>query len=523
MRRLTKHHYLSVALLIFVALLTLPAIYNLFRPGFFATHDGEWMIIRFSAFYDALSDGQFPVRWLGRLNNLYGYPAPNFAYPLFMYLATPIHAIGFGIVNSVKILTIGTFVLGAVFSYVWLRKFFNPMAAILGSFIYTYTPYHVYNLYVRGSIGELLALAILPFILWQIERRSPFFTGVGIGLLMVSHNILAFLYLPLIIAYIVFRSKWPIKLSELVVTFVPIICGVGMSAFFFIPAVYDLQYIIFQKANLAVVDTNFVSIQLFGAASLLLLLLGSLLIVLRWKNNNKVYKEAIYRLLLFFVLSGWITWFLTNPISAMVWKILPTTILQYPFRLLCLLPIAAAFLGAYVLTSLKKHQLIGVVFLGIGVFITALPYLSPKEFFDRGDMYYANNFATTTVSNEYTPKWVEKQIFSIPQQKVEVTNGVVKELVSKSNLTEFVFVTSQSAHVKIHTTYFPGWQVFVDNKEIPVSFRNEYGIMSFPMPKGSYTISARFGETPIRLAADAVSVASFMMLSTWSMYRRKRK
>lgn len=501
-------------------LLTMPAMYNLVKPGFFATHDGEWMIIRFSAFYDALRDGQFPVRWLGRLNNLYGYPAPNFAYPLFMYLAAPIHAIGFGIVNSIKILTMGSFLTAAIFTFLWLRKVFKAEAAVLGAVVYTYTPYHLYNLYVRGSIGELVALAILPFILWQIERRSSFFIGIGIGFLMISHNILAFLFLPLIVAYMLFRNGWPIKFPELIITFVPVILGVGLSAFFFIPAIYDLQYIIFEKAKLAAVTTNFVSIQLFGVVSLLLLFAGTFFLIFQIRSHEqKICKEASLRLLLLFVLVGWITWFLTNPVSTVVWRILPTTILQYPFRLLCLLPIVASFLAAYCLSLLKKYQLLGAIIVGIGVFATAIPYLSPKEFFDRGDMYYANNFATTTVSNEYTPRWVEKQIFSIPDAKVTSNNGTIEGLMNKSNLTEFTLVTTQSARVTINTTYFPGWHVFVDSKEVPVAYKNTYGVMTFTVPSGNHLISARFTETPVRLAADIASLVSFVLLIAWVVYR----
>ncbi|MBI5019227.1 hypothetical protein HZB58_03065 [Candidatus Gottesmanbacteria bacterium] len=66
-------------LLIGIALFAV--LYPLMRPGFFVSDDGEWMIIRLSAFYQSLADGQFPVRYLGRLNNSYGYPVANFLYP----------------------------------------------------------------------------------------------------------------------------------------------------------------------------------------------------------------------------------------------------------------------------------------------------------------------------------------------------------------------------------------------------------------------------------------------------------
>ncbi|MBP6882412.1 MAG: hypothetical protein KBC15_02540, partial [Candidatus Levybacteria bacterium] len=52
--------------------------------------DGGWMVIRLAAFYDALRDGQIPVRWVNTLNFGYGYPVTHFLYPAFLYIGAPI-------------------------------------------------------------------------------------------------------------------------------------------------------------------------------------------------------------------------------------------------------------------------------------------------------------------------------------------------------------------------------------------------------------------------------------------------
>ncbi len=75
---------------ILVVVLAFPAVIALFHSGFFLTDDGNSMIIRFSAFYDAIRHGQFPVRFLPRLNFEYGYPVADFLYPLFLYIGVPI-------------------------------------------------------------------------------------------------------------------------------------------------------------------------------------------------------------------------------------------------------------------------------------------------------------------------------------------------------------------------------------------------------------------------------------------------
>ncbi len=108
------------SLLILIAVIVLVCI-PLFRPGFFVSDDGGWMVIRLSAFYQSLREGQFPVRFLGRLNHGYGYPVANFLYPGYMYIGSVIHFLGFSFVNTVKIILAGSVVVGTVLTYAGLK------------------------------------------------------------------------------------------------------------------------------------------------------------------------------------------------------------------------------------------------------------------------------------------------------------------------------------------------------------------------------------------------------------------
>ena len=237
-----KTKLLSIVLII---LFSIPSIIALFKTGFFITDDGDWMLIRFTAFHQAFVDGQFPVRFLGRLNHEYGYLVPNFNYPGFMYLAEIPKILGFGFVDAIKII-LGFSMLGsAVFTFLWLSKLFNKFSSTVGALVYLYSPYHIFDLYKRGSVGEVLALSIVPFILWQIERRSLFFTSLSIALLILSHNILATLFIPIIVLYSLLKFRTPAS------TIYPLLLGLGLSAFFWIPAIYDLQYTVFLETTVS--------------------------------------------------------------------------------------------------------------------------------------------------------------------------------------------------------------------------------------------------------------------------------
>src|SRR3989344_4153706 len=96
--------------LLLLIILTLPATLSLFRPGFFSSHDGGWMVVRLSAFHQALSDGQFPVRWSARLNHGYGYPVLNFLYPLPFYLGELFYLLSHSFFTALKAVFITSFI-----------------------------------------------------------------------------------------------------------------------------------------------------------------------------------------------------------------------------------------------------------------------------------------------------------------------------------------------------------------------------------------------------------------------------
>lgn len=71
-------------ILIFFLLLifSFPAVKSLLAPGGFTSHDLTHHVIRQISMDKLLSEGQFPPRWSGELNNGYGYPVFLFNYPL---------------------------------------------------------------------------------------------------------------------------------------------------------------------------------------------------------------------------------------------------------------------------------------------------------------------------------------------------------------------------------------------------------------------------------------------------------
>jgi len=504
-----KKNFLYIVLII---LISIPAIIPLFNKGFFVTDDAEWMIIRFSAFHQALRDGQFPVRFLGRLNQEYGYPVANFLYPGFMYFTESIHVIGYGFIDSIKILLVLSMILSGVFTYLWLKKFFDKVASLVGALFYIYTPYHLYDLYKRGSVGEILALAIVPFIFWQLERKNILWSAIGIGALIISHNTLAVLFLGLIICYLAldFVIAKNNEQKKLLVNYLAILLlGIGTSAFFWLPAIYELQYTVFAKTTVSNWREYFAPISLIGHSTFIVLIL----IIFNFLTKRIILKKHRLTVLLFLICIASI--FFSTSASYQLWNILPINFIQFPFRILSLVILCTAFLSAVSISVLKgKFKFITAVALIIILIFSASPFLNPTIHFDKEDGYYSTNMATTTVQDEYMPLWVKQKPLQRPEKKVETINGEgsIENVNYNSKQISFAVNLKKDTIIQVNTIYWPGWSAFVDGKKVDIRYNNPGGVMQLSIPPRNHNVILMFEETPMRLFADTISLLSLLIL-----------
>ena len=494
-----KHYFFILFLLL------IPSVYSLFLPGFFQSDDGEWMVIRFSAFYQALADGQFPVRFLGRLNFGYGYPVADFLYPGFMYLATPLQILGLGFVNSIKIILLISMVGGAIFTFAWLSKLFDKTSALIGSIFFAYTPYHLFDLYKRGSVGELLSLMFVVFILFMIEEKNKFLITIGVFLFAISHNSLFLLFLPLLFVYALIRKK--LDAWDLIISFG---LGILMSSFFWVPSIFELSYTNFSKIEISDINQYFAGVELIGVSSITVFVSALFIIYLRkFKESREVY--------LFIIISA-VSIFLSLSFSSFVWDFLPSSLIQFPFRLLSYIVISGAFLTSYFLFNINRNKkVISIVIIAV-IFFSSINFLFPKIRFDKGDSYYSTNEATTTVKDEYMPRWVLEKPTSHFSQKVEILDAasLPSNLTYNSKNISFEVSSDKPVTAWINTIYYPGWQAKVNGIQTEILFNNPKGIMEVRLPKGESRIELTFTETPLRLASDLISVFAFVVLLFWT-------
>lgn len=440
----------SGVVILILAVLILPLILPLVQPGFPVTDDGGWMIIRFSSFYQELVNGQFPVRWLNRLNHGYGYPVATFLYPGFMYIATPFKLIGFGFINSIKIVIIGGIITSSIFSYLWLKNKFDKWPAIVGSLLYIYNPYFVYDIYKRGSVGEILALAVVTFILYSISTKRWILSGIGHGLLIISHNTLALIFLPILLLY-------QFKKHSILYTLYSILLGLCLSIFFWLPALSELKLTVFSQTQV-----SHVLHPLWNALPL------------------SKYIQFPFRLLSLLVVGG-------AYLSALITKI---AIKNKYFR--------------YIFVAI-------VVFL---IYFQARNIWNNVEIVNRTDDYYVTNEATTTVQDEYMPVWVKEKPNKRAARIAELINRDGKIEVVKNRFSKIILSVNANdeTKMKVNKIYWPGWKAYVNGLETKINHNNPTGTMEIFVPAGESIIEFKFGETSLRLIADIISLSAFIFI-----------
>ena len=509
------------------------ALWPFFKKGYFATHDGDWMIIRLSAFHQTLSAGQFPVRFVDRLNNNFGYPVFNFLYPLPFYLAEFPKILGNDFIESIKIITVLATFGSAIAMYWALSQKFKKEASFAGAIIYLFAPYRFVDLYVRGSFGENVAFLFIPLVLGSILKLAggnklflPILSFAIAGLIL-SHNVMALLFLPvLFVIGLILTEKSRLNI------FLGFLGGVTISSFYWLPALYDLNFVKFSQIKISKITDHLTTFNRLiipswgfgslpqglesfspqiGLAAIAIFISAAASRILENKKNL-----FIDFFLILFLLSA----ILMLNVSAPFWNLVPLVdVIQFPWRLLSLVVFASAILAAFVIQKSNQGQIVALIIILAAVISTAV-YTKPKAFVERPDSFYSTNEGTTTVRDEYMPIWVFEKPDFRADQKIEIYQGDARIISQQIRPAKYNFTieSSSSNKVKVNTIYFPGWQVDVDGTRQTTDYRNKYGLITFELKKGRHEVIIKYGKTPVHLISEIVSLLSFFGIGGYLLY-----
>lgn len=534
---------------IFSIIISIPVIIPYFHKGYFPTHDGEWAVVRLTDMFRELKDHQFPARYSGNLNLGFGYPLFNFAYPFPYYLGFILHFFRLGFVDSIKTLFAVSVPVSAAFMFFASRELWgNKLAGIISAAFYVYLPYRMVDLYVRGSIGESLSFILFPLILFLMIKISKqvnliFYLAAAAfsyAMLITTHNIMAVFYSLVIFSFIVFFSTFENK-KALRAYILFVFFGLLISAFFWIPAIFEKQYILLSQIPIADRSLYFVNFKQFllpawgygvptqiGGFSYqlgwphvtvyMLTISAVAFYIFKKKEKNKYLKQALFISLVAAVIG-----FLLFRPSAFLWKLPVLSEINYPWTLLAPLGFLVSLLAGFLCAN--KVFRFFVFALVIVAILSFLPYANPKVYFDKGDSYYLTNDATTTSSQELMPLWVKDYPSKRFTNKVEIINGqgTVRNVNYNSRRINFLAQLSSPGTIRINTIYYPGWTVLINGQKTNLSYLNDKGVIDINVPAGADLINAQFSETPLRAFSNLLSLTSCLLIFITVLFRKRFK
>jgi hypothetical protein len=198
-------------LLVAVLLALFAIVPLLIHPGLPNTADGPAHLMRQAELNQAWQDGILYPRWAPDLAYGYGMPLFNYAPPLLYQVTQILHLTGLPLDAAMKGTIILMMLLYSLGMYLFVRDLFGPRAGLLAAAVYLYAPYRLREAYIQGNYGQFCGLAFYPLILWSFHglvttkrRRYLPLAALSLAGLLLSHNISAMLFAPLLGAYLVF-------------------------------------------------------------------------------------------------------------------------------------------------------------------------------------------------------------------------------------------------------------------------------------------------------------------------------
>jgi|GEM_PF-1027943 len=485
------------------------------------------------------------------MNLIFGYGSPLLQYypPLASYVTLAWRWLGLDWVAATKATFSAALLLAALGAYVYARWLFvDRRAAFVAGAAYGLAPYLLFCIYERGAMAETVALALLPWVFWSMHhilrsdgRRWIWPSAALVALLILAHNITALFALPLLLAYLVLVAWNEQAWRRLLAVVAAFGLGLGLSAFYWLPALAERGYAQIDRWMLggdAVAAENLVPltrliqpglafdywkswIPALPTVTALMIGIGILALPLT--------RRAPQRGGLFWAVLLVIPLVLQLNVSRPLWEAAPIIrYIQYPWRLLGLASLCAAFLVASIFAWQGLAGIRG--WFAAAIISVVLLYAALAGQGERAQHWLAFDSAQVNevvlldlgrgnyqLHSDYQPAAMAADITEMSLPAPAAASGGLPPLAAAPDvqvIEEGPALIRLQVHspapwtLRLPRIFFPGWQIQTDGQPVEAEPSGPWGLLSVDLPEGDHGVLARFGETPLRRAADVVSLAS---------------
>ncbi|MCP4006694.1 MAG: hypothetical protein GY725_21150 [bacterium] len=532
--------------------------------GYPEGHDWQTELVRVSEYQSALLAGQFPPVWSENLYAGYGSPVFLFYAPLFSLGASLASwAVG-SIPTGSSLLLIVLTVVSLLTARSMLRASLDDASANSGSvgrvegaavrvglYGFVLHPYLIADKLTRNANAEFAALCLIPLVVLGVltaaTRPRAAFAALagGLALSILSHNLTALIALgtALIAGGMLYLA--PLRAAALRVAGLAIATGLGMSAFFWLPANWFMELVrtdqlLGGKFDFHIQFKPFVSHLLYGHLSGVGLLTPAIFLAALYALY-RVDIDPRKKRLLVGAIAGMLGFaFMLTSASTPIWESVPLLpYFQFPWRMLgplALVTAIAATLGFALLLRGKSAERVFTVELVLFVLFVAnaWPALSRSKHFDPEAWTRIEKFVApesirvgrqkVTVGHEFLPRganpkaWVRDRpvlgpvISTRPQAslRVETDHG---------SHTVFHVQATEPTSIVVARWFYPGWQLTLD--DTPAQPRAApSGAIEIRVPRGRTRVDLQYRAPLPHRVAQVISFG-FLVFFILVLWRRE--
>lgn len=487
-----------------------------FGSRMFDFHD-ESQAARIEQFVINLKSLQIPPRIAPNMSFNLGYPVFNHYAPFSYWVTSFINLIGFDIADSLKLSFLLAIILSFLFCFLFLREFFDFKQSLLASVLYACSPWIAVEIFIRGNLGEVWFMTLLPIIFWSIYKNSKskksiifLLTSIVLSFGLIVHNALSVILIPMVLIFAFLLPN--IKKNLLSLLF-----GFLLSAYFLIPGVLELSSTIASTRVdlLGYPEQLLCAWQLWttpfwgyggsspgcidgmsfmlGKPEILIGFIGLISLISRMfylKSTKNLHKK---RVIGFMILLTIVSTFMTTYYSYSLSKILSSYIgwIQFPWRLLTISLFGLGFIAGGIIIP-KKFAKLSFLLIVLAIIV---PFYNSKFFLKDtiNKTKYNNNFlsewyiekAVAYKVSEYLPKtadyktWLKYEPKKDSSERKDSTLTDAKFIHSldgkdvqiTKNAYFYKTATTDSSTVLINIHYLPYWQIFINRQRyIPDKF-----------------------------------------------------
>lgn len=549
-----------VATLIGLALL---ASYPLFTDFLTVGMDQEFHLRRIEGLFGALQSGQWPARISTQHFGGKGY-ATGVMYPeLFLYFPAALRLAGASILFSWKALLFAIN-LGTAFSaYFCGRRLMNSRAAgMAAAIVYLLSPYRLCDLYIRAALGEVLAMAFLPLLLyslWQLlagdAGQWPWLvlacTGIFQSHILTTEMTAVFAVLCALAALPALTK--PARLAALgkaagltvlvnLWFLVPFLTYTLKGGFKIFGSHVDLhQHSLYPAQMFSTfwsADPGLWSQSLGSLDSEMLLTLGlaplvclGLLAAGWWLFDvqsgprpglRQGVAAAVAAGLCLYAASVYFPWELLQRIPALDRLLSPV---QFPWRTLVFAAACFAVVAAAATIPFRGRGA-KLAVLGVLLAVAVLPASSMMDGLLASQVYMGQTDGIAHIGgnyNEYLPEGVNDETLAAassalePQSELEVTG-----LTKNGCRIEFDYTAQQDTVVYLPLTAYPGYSARLNGQTLDLTAAPD-GRLAVTLPAGSGHLTVEFAGYWYWNAALAVSAFTVLAWGAKTVYERRKR